>query len=131
MNYQPIITDKVMIFDFKKPIYGSYYSIYEKWLNIAKRKHLKIVARSEFGTATYESYRDWLKGAEKIKKFHNFDDCPMIMYGKHILPDIKMREKRKKAERKKDQDYTNKGAKTVLSAWKDVINSKKKNEKDI
>ena len=93
-----------MIFKFEKPVYGSYFMIWDKWLKIAKRKHLKIVAISEFGTATYDSYKDWLKDAERGEHEHNIPGVPMIFYGRSILPDIKTRKVRKKVEEKERKE---------------------------
>jgi len=100
MTYpDPIITQTAIIFDLKKPIYGSVFSIYEKWLKIAKARDLIMIVKTPFGKATYRSAGEWLDGAKKIKKYHNFDE-PMIMYQRGVLPDIKTRLKRKKIEKK-------------------------------
>lgn len=90
-----------MIFRFEKPIYGSFYMIWDKWLKIAKRKNLTIVAQTEFGTATYK-YRDWMDRAKKGKHPHNYPNDPMIFWGRSVLPDIKKRDERKKIEKKID-----------------------------
>lgn len=100
-----------MIFEFEKPIYGSTFSIYDKWLKIAKRKNMTIIAKSEFGIATY-TVDEWLKGAKKIEKVHNFPDNPMVMYSRSILPDIKKRNKRKKLGAKKEPEITQEDYKT-------------------
>lgn len=97
--YQPIITSTAMIFKFEKPIYGSFFTIRDKWLKIAKARNLNIVAETEFGKATY-TYKTWMKGAEKIKKEYNIPGVPMIMWGRSVLPDIKKRTERKKEEPK-------------------------------
>lgn len=113
-----------MIFEFEKPIYGSTFSIYDKWLKIAKRKNMTIIAKSEFGTATY-TVDEWLKGAKKIEKVHNFPDNPMIMYSRSILPDIKKRDKRKKLEAKKEPEVTqedyNRSLEVKLAALKAAL----------
>ena len=97
--YRPIITNKAIIFKFEKPIYGSFFTIRDKWLKIAKQKNLNIVAETEFGKATY-TYKTWMDGAEKIKKEFNIPGVPMIMYGRSVLPDIKKRTERKNEEPK-------------------------------
>lgn len=104
-----------MIFEFEKPIYGSTFSIYDKWLKIAKRKNMTIIAKSEFGTATY-TVDEWLKGAKKIEKVHNFPDNPMVMYSRSILPDIVKRNKHKKLEAKKEPDITQEDYKRAQTA---------------
>ena len=88
-----------MIFRFEKPIYGSYYMIWDKWLKIAKRRNLTIIAETEFGTATYK-YSDWMKGSTKGKKTHNYPDDPMIFWGRSVAPDVAKRTERKKIEKK-------------------------------
>ncbi len=95
--YKPIITKTAIIFKFEKPIYGSFFTIRDKWLKIAKERGLNIVAQTEFGVATYK-YKNWMKGAEKIEKEYNIPGVPMIMYGRSVLPDIKKRIERKKQE---------------------------------
>ena len=95
----PIITTTAIIFDLHEPIYGSVFAIYEKWLKIARYKSLIMIVKTPFGTATYRNPADWLKGAKKIKKYHNYSD-PMIMFSRSVLPDIKDRIKRKKIEKK-------------------------------
>lgn len=95
----PIITNTAIIFDLHEPIYGSVFSIYEKWLKIAKQRKLIMVVNTPFGTSTYMTPADWIKGSKKIKKYHNFEE-PMIMYQRAVEPDIKLRDKRKKIEKK-------------------------------
>lgn len=89
-----------MIFGLEKPIYGSFFAIWDKWLKIAKQNNLKLVINTPFGTATYSSVKEFLQGAEPIKRFYKNPEVPMIFYGKELLPDIKKREERKKLERK-------------------------------
>ena len=95
----PIITNKAIIFNLHEPIYGSVFAIYDKWLKIAKNRGLLMVVNTPFGKATYKSADEWVKGAKKIKKYHNFPE-PMIMYQRAVLPDIKDRIKRKKIEKR-------------------------------
>jgi len=99
MKYQPIITNKSIIFNLEKPIYGSFYAIWDKWLKIAKERNLNIVVNTKEGTATY-TYKSYMDGAKKLERFYKNPNEPMIFYGKDILPDIKKREERKKVEKK-------------------------------
>ena len=100
MTYpDPIITNTAIIFDLKKPIYGSVFSIYDKWLKIAKARDLIMIVKTPFGKATYRNADEWLSGAERIEKPHYFKE-PMIMFAKSVLPDIRTRLKRKKIEKK-------------------------------
>ena len=97
----PIITKTAIIFDLHEPIYGSVFSIYEKWLRIAKQRRLIMIVNTPFGKTTYRSANNWIKGSKKIRKYHNFEE-PMIMYQRSVMPDIKLRDKRKKIEKKID-----------------------------
>lgn len=90
-----------MIFKFEKPIYGSMFSIWDKWLKIAKSHDMTIVAVTPYGKATYK-VKDWIEGAEKIEKEYNIPGVPMVMYARHVLPDIKERVERKKVEARVD-----------------------------
>ncbi|MGB9678307.1 MAG: hypothetical protein ACPLZ9_06790 [Candidatus Ratteibacteria bacterium] len=100
MKYQPIIKNNVMIFKLEKPIYGSFYGIWDKWLKIAKARNLKLVINTPDGTATYQGVSDYLKGAKKLERYFKNPNEPMIFYGRDLLPDIKKREERKKLEKK-------------------------------
>lgn len=96
----PQITRGAIIFDLHTPIFGSEFSIWEKWLRIAKERRLRLVVKTPFGTATYPSYKEWVLGARVIKKPHHFPNRPMRMYARHILTDIQKRYKRKYQEEK-------------------------------
>jgi hypothetical protein len=99
MKYQPIITNKSIIFNLQKPIYGSFYAIWDKWLNIAKERNLNIVVNTKEGTATY-TYKSYMEGAKKLKRYYKNPNEPMIFYGRDVLPDVKKRKERKKVEKK-------------------------------
>ena len=99
MKYQPIITNKSIIFNLQKPIYGSFYAIWDKWLKIAKERNLNIVVNTKEGTATY-TYKSYMEEAKKLKRYYKNPNEPMIFYGRDVLPDIKKREERKKVEKK-------------------------------
>ena len=92
-----------MIFDLQKPIYGSTYAIWDKWLQIAKRKSLKLVVNTQFGTATFESASEYLREAKKIERFYKNPNEPMIFFARHFAPDVAKREKRKKLDKKEKQ----------------------------
>ncbi len=119
MNYQPIITKKSIIFDLEKPIYGSHYGIWDKWLKIAKRKNLNIVVNTKFGTSTYK-YKNYIDGAVLKKRFYKNPDEPMRFWCRDFLPDIKARDKRKKAEKKANQEFTLSGRAKMLEVWKKI-----------
>ena len=89
-----------MIFELEKPIYGSCYGIWDKWIKLAKKKNLIMVVNTPHGTATYPSFREWVIGAKKINRYFKNPDVPMIFYSREILEDITLREKRKKLERR-------------------------------
>jgi hypothetical protein len=89
-----------MIFDLYEPIYGSFYAIWDKWLKIAKKEKMKLVVNTKHGTATFTDVKEYLKGAEKLKRFYKNPDEPMIFYGRDFLPLIKQREERKKWEKR-------------------------------
>ena len=91
-----------MIFELEKPIYGSCYGIWDKWIKLAKKKNLIMVVNTPHGTATYSSFREWVIGAKKINRYFKNPDVPMIFYSREILEDITLREKRKKAEKKQE-----------------------------
>jgi len=43
-SYKPIFSHRrrVVIFELQKPIYGSYYGIWDKWLNKARKLGYKL-----------------------------------------------------------------------------------------
>lgn len=100
MSYKPYITNKIIFINLHKPIYGSTYAIWDKWLKIAKERKLKIVVKTNEGTATFESADEYLKVAKKIKRYYKNQNEPMIFYQLDFLPFIKKREERKKIEKK-------------------------------
>ena len=124
MKYTPIITGKVMIFDLKKPIYGSYYGIWDKWLDIAKKRGLKLVVKTKDGTATFKSAREYLKKSKRTDRFYKNPDEPMIFFCLEFFPEIYQRDKRKAEEKKADQivqDWTEEGQKKLYEALKKVF----------
>ena len=121
MQYQPIITRRAIIIDLHKPIYESFYAIWDKWLKIAKSRNLTLVVNSKFGKSTY-SYQEWMNGAKRMERYYKNPDEPMIFWGKNLLPEIRKREKRKKIEKRLNRDYNLKGREMLLRAWKEVQN---------
>lgn len=103
MKYKPIITKKAIIFHLEKPIYHSFYAIWDKWLKVAKEKNLKMVVYTPLGVATFENVNEYLKGAKKLERFYKNPNEPMIFYGRDLLPDIKKREELKKKEEQERQ----------------------------
>ena len=99
MKYQPIITNKSIVFNLEKPIYGSFYAIWDKWLKIAKERNLNIVVNTKEGTATY-TYKTYMDGAKRLERYYKNPNVPMIFWGRSILEDIKERKERKKVEKK-------------------------------
>ncbi len=98
MNYKPIITNQTIIFDLYKPIFGSFYGIWDKWLKIAEKRHLKLVVNTKEGTATFESAKEYLKGAKRLERYYKNPNEPMIFFARGFLDDIQKRDKRKKLE---------------------------------
>jgi len=112
MKYEPIVKNNVMIFELEKPVYGSHFGIWDKWLRQAKEHNYKLVVITKFGTATYPTYREWVIGSRKEPRYYKNPDVPMIYYGRDVLPDIKARELRKKAEKKMTENV---GQNTILA----------------
>lgn len=103
MKYEPIFNyrAKVVIFDLEKPIYGSFYAIWDKWITKAQHLGFKLVVNTSLGTSTYPNARAYLKGAERLERFFKNPEVPMIFWGRHFKPDVDDRKKRKKAEKRK------------------------------
>jgi len=99
MSYKPIITKKAIIFELYKPIYGSFYAIWEKWIQIAIERKLKLVIKTPEGTATF-TVNEFLKKAKRLKRYYKNPNEPMIFWGLDLLPYIKQRDQRKKMEKK-------------------------------
>ena len=123
-EYHPIITDTAIIFDLHKPIYQSFFGIWDKWLKITKIRHLNMIVNSPFGKCTY-TYDTWMNGAKKMNRFYKNPNEPMVFYGREILPDIKMRALRKKQEEKENTGMTKNGAGKLLRAYNDMIKARK------
>jgi hypothetical protein len=100
MNYKPTITSKVIIFNLYKPIYGSFYGIWDKWLKIATKRGLKLVVNTNEGTATFENTKEYLRGAKRLERYYKNPNEPMVFWGRGFLPEILKRDQRKKLEKK-------------------------------
>lgn len=120
MKYEPIITKTAMIFDLQKPIYGSHFGIWDKWILIAKKRKLNMIVNTPFGKATY-TYKEYMDGAVKKERYYKNLDVPMIFWCRDFLPDIQAREERKKREEKENAGYTNEGINKLLQAYKDSL----------
>jgi len=99
MKYEPVFTRQTVIFDLEKPIYNSFFGIWDKWLRKAYNR--KLVVKTPFGTATYKSAGDWKRGAKRFERFYKNPEEPMIFWGRDMKPDIDQRFERKKEEIKK------------------------------
>ena len=126
MRYTPKIIKDKMIFNLEKPIYGSFYGIWDRWLKIAKEKRLKIVINFKEGTVFYKTVRDYLSGAKKIKRYFKNPNEPMIFYGRDLLPDFLRQKKEKIEEEKLQQPILPFEAKLkLIEAWKKACNRKR------
>ena len=72
--------------DIKKPIYGSYVGIRDKYIFRAKREKKKLFIRIPQGTCTI-SPEKFLKGAQRIEKVFLIPDKPMVLYANTIHVD--------------------------------------------
>jgi hypothetical protein len=103
MNYKPTITSKVIIFNLYKPIYGSCYAIWDKWIKLADRRGLKLVVNTNEGTSTFENAKEYLRGAKRLERYYKNPNEPMVFWSMSFLPEVLKRDKRKKAEKKETQ----------------------------
>ena len=85
-----------MIFDLKKPIYGSCFGIWDKWLN--KAGHRWIVVNTPFGKVTFPSAKAYKLKSKRIERYYKNPQVPMVFYAMSFLPEIKERAERKKKE---------------------------------
>lgn len=123
MSYKPYITNKIIFINLHKPIYGSTYAIWDKWLKIAKERKLKIVVKTNEGTATFESADEYLKVAKKIERYYKNPNEPMIFYQLDFLPFIKKREERKKIEKRMEETNGQ-----IMIRWLKKLKEKKPEE---
>jgi hypothetical protein len=107
MKYEPIIRNGVMIFNLRKAIYGSFYGVWDKWLKIATKRGLKLVVHTNEGTATFESAKEYLKGAKRLERYYKNPNEPMVFWSMSFLPEVLKRDKRKKAEKKEEAKQQN------------------------
>lgn len=104
MNYKPIFTKHSVIFELRKPIYGSFYSLRDRWLKDAGDRHIvcNFMVDGKKKTATFQNAQEYMDGAKRMEQEYNFPGNPMIMWGRSLLGDSKKRDERKKVERKLD-----------------------------
>lgn len=98
MNYQPIFTKHSVIFQLHKPIFGSYYGIWDKWLKKAGSRN--IIINTKEGTATFKNAKEYMGKAKRMERYYKNPDVPMIFYGLSVFPEITKRNERKKVEKK-------------------------------
>src|SRR3990167_947066 len=122
MQYQPIITKTAVILDLYKPLFRSFYAIWDKWLKIAKARNLNIVVKTKFGISTY-TCASYMDGAKRMERYYKNPDEPMVFYGRSLMPDVTKRDKRKKIEKKLEQGFNLKGREVLLRALKEVQNN--------
>jgi hypothetical protein len=89
-----------MIFSLYKPIFGSFYGVWDKWIKLAEKRGLKLVINTNEGTSTFESAKEYLRGAKRLERYYKNPNEPMVFYGRGFLPEVKKRDERKKLERK-------------------------------
>jgi len=89
-----------MIFSLYKPIFGSFYGVWDKWIKIAEKRGLKLVINTNEGTSTFESAKEYLKGAKRLERYYKNPNEPMVFYGRGLLSEVLKRDKRKKLEEK-------------------------------
>ena len=68
----------------EKPIYGSYFSIREKYINQAIKLKVDMRVESSLGTFIVNP-RKWLKNGELIEKEFLIPGTPMRMWANHLL----------------------------------------------
>ena len=118
MEYKPIITSKVIIFNLYKPIFGSFYSIWDKWIKIAEQRGLKLVVNTNEGTSTFESAKEYLRGAKRLERYYKNPNEPMVFWGRGFLPEVKKRDERKKLE-KRIEDTQGENLISILAKMKE------------
>lgn len=70
----------------RKPIYGDYVGIREKYIWKAKREGKKLKIRIPQGTAIVSPSK-FLRGAKRIEKVFKIPDKPMVLYCNHVHVD--------------------------------------------
>jgi hypothetical protein len=77
---------KYIYVDIKKPIYGNYVGIRDKYIWKAKREGKKLHIRIPQGSCTMSPDK-FLKGAKRIEKVFLIPDKPMVLYANNIQLD--------------------------------------------
>lgn len=108
MSYKPQFNHraKVTVFHLQKPIYGSYYCIWDKWLNKTKKLGFKMVVFTNEGKSTFKNVKEYMDGATENKRYFKNPDVPMIFWGRHFKPDVDDRKLRKKTTKQIIEDYS-------------------------
>lgn len=104
MNYKPKFNynTKTIVFDLRKPIYGSYYAVWEKWFK--GKESWTVVINTPEGTSTFTNFSTYKDGADRMERFFKNPRVPMIFWGRDIKPDIHNRNERKGVSMKQYQD---------------------------
>ena len=78
--------------NIKKPIYGNYVGVREKYIRQAQKYHkdLRIITPNGIGTVSPTKF---LQGAERIEKVFLIPDSAMVLYCNHVRVDPKESEK--------------------------------------
>ena len=66
-----------------KPLYGTYFNLWDKYIDDAKRLKVPIMFTLQYGRAIYTP-AEWLKGAKRVEQIFKRPDEPMVMWGKEI-----------------------------------------------
>lgn len=99
MKYQPIFKKNLAYFKLEKPIYGNFFGIWDKWFYHIGDK--KIIIDTPNGRVVFNSLKEFLKGAKRLKRFYKNPDEPMIFYARDLTKKI---DEYKKEILKKEQE---------------------------
>lgn len=95
------MTNKAVIFNMHKALWGSEFGIRRKWLKEAGNR--TIVINTPLGKCTFKNAKEFKRGAERKKKYHHNPDVPMIFFHRSLHQDIIKRDERKKKEALKEK----------------------------
>lgn len=70
--------------DIKKPLYGSFCYVADKYIQIAKRFNLPLKITCPKGVGIFTA-DEWLKDAKMMKKVFLRPDEPMILWGNRVI----------------------------------------------
>ena len=77
-----------------------------------------MVVNTNEGTSTFESAKDYLRGAKRLERYYKNPDEPMVFWGKSFLKDVINRDKRKKLE-KRIEDTQGENLISILAKMKE------------